>query len=117
MKTAVALVAVAFALSAGAATLDAQDAAKVAAGKKVYDTQKCATCHAIGGAGGKLASALDGVGKKLSEADIKKWLTNPAELEAKLPAKPKMPMSTWMKTHKQTDADIDALVAYMLSLK
>ena len=116
MKTIAAVVA-ALALSAGAATLNAQDAAKVAAGKKVYDTQKCATCHAIGGAGGKLASALDGVGKKLNEADMKKWLTNPAELEAKLPTKPKMPMSTWLKTHKQSDADIEALVAYMLSLK
>ena len=116
MKT-IAVVAAAFALSAGAATLNAQDAAKVAAGKKVYDTQKCATCHAIDGVGGKLAGKLDGVGKKLTEADIKKWLTSPAELEAKLPAKPKMPMSTWLKTHKQTDADVEALVAYMLSLK
>ncbi|HXT68777.1 MAG TPA: cytochrome c [Vicinamibacterales bacterium] len=117
MKTVVVLAAAAFALSAGAANLNAQDAAKVAAGKKVYETQKCATCHAIGGTGGKLASALDGVGKKLTEADIKKWLTNPAEMETKLKAKPKMPMSTWLKTHKQTDADVEALVAYMLSLK
>jgi mono/diheme cytochrome c family protein len=93
------------------------DPAKVAAGLKVYTDQKCATCHAIKGQGGKLASALDGVGGKLSAADIKKWLTTPAEMEAKLTTKPKMPMSTAMKSKKMSDADVDALTAYMLSLK
>ena len=95
----------------------APDPKKVAAGEKAYVTLKCGTCHMIKSVGGKQASALDGVGKKLSEADIKKWLTNPAELEAKLPQKPKMSMSGWMKTHKLTDADVDALVAYMMSLR
>ena len=95
----------------------APDAAKVAAGVKVYDTVKCGTCHQIKGAGGKLSTALDGVGGKLSEADIRKWLTSPAEMEAKLPKKPTMPMSTYLKSHKLSDADVDAVTAYMLSLK
>ena len=95
----------------------APDPQKVEAGKKAYETLKCGTCHAIKGTGGKLASALDGVGAKLPEADIKKWLTNPAEMEAKLPKKPTMPMSAYLKTHKLIDPDVDALVAYMLSLK
>jgi len=30
-----------------------QDAAKIEAGKKVYDAQKCMTCHAIAGKGMK----------------------------------------------------------------
>ncbi len=93
------------------------DPAKVAAGMKVYETQKCSTCHAIKGQGGKLSTALDGIGGKLSAADIKKWLTNPAEMEAKLTTKPKMPMSTYMKSHKLSDADVEALTAYMMSLK
>jgi mono/diheme cytochrome c family protein len=101
-------------LTAGAQTPDPK---KVAAGKAAYDTLKCSTCHAIGGVGGKLASALDGVGKKLTEADIRKWFTDPASMEAKLPKKPAMLMSTAMKSKKLTPADVDNLTAYMLSLK
>jgi mono/diheme cytochrome c family protein len=103
----------------GGAMLVAQapDPAKIAAGQKVFTAQKCDTCHAIAGKGGKLASALDGVGTKLPEADIRKWLANPAEMERTLPKKPAMPMSSFMKSHKLTDPDVDALTAYMLSLK
>lgn len=95
----------------------APDPKKVEAGQKVYETQKCATCHSIKGVGGKLSTALDGVGGKLSDADIRKWLTDPAPMEAKLPKKPVMPMSTFLKSHKLSDPDVDALVAYMTSLK
>jgi mono/diheme cytochrome c family protein len=93
------------------------DPAKVVVGQKIYDTEKCNTCHQIKGVGGKLSTALDGVGGKFSEADIRKWLTTPAAMEAKLPKKPPMPMSTYLKSHKLADADVDALTAYMLSLK
>jgi mono/diheme cytochrome c family protein len=93
------------------------DPRKIEAGKTAYDTQKCATCHAIQGVGGKLSTDLSTVGAKFTEADIKKWLTTPAEMEAKLAKKPVMPMSVYQKSHKLTDADVDALVAYMLSLK
>jgi hypothetical protein len=95
----------------------APDPAKVTAGQKAYATVKCDTCHSIAGKGGKLSTALDGIGGKMSEADIRKWLAAPAELEAKLPKKPAMPMSVYLKSHKLTDADVDALTAYMLSLK
>ncbi len=103
----------------GSATLGAQtpDPAKVAAGQQAFATQKCDTCHAIAGKGGKLSTALDGVGGKLKEADIRKWLTDPAGMEKTLPKRPTMPMSTFLKTHKLTDPDIEALTAYMLSLK
>ncbi len=111
----VTLVGLAIATSVVAA--QAPDPAKVAAGQKAYDAQKCSTCHAIKGQGGKLASALDGVGAKLPAADIKKWLTDPAAMEAKLTTKPKMSMSAAMKSKKLSDADVDALTAYMLSLK
>ena len=89
-----------------------QDAAKIEAGKKVYDANKCMSCHAIDGKGMK-KYPLDGVGAKLSADDIKKWLTNPAEMEAKLAVK--QPMK--MKVFKLAPADLDALVAYLASLK
>jgi len=95
----------------------AQDNAKVAAGKAAFAAQKCSVCHQVGGQGGKMAASLDGVGKKLAEADIRKWLTSTAEMEAKLPAKPKASMAAAMKSKKLTDTDIDGLVAYLMSLK
>ncbi len=109
------------AVAVGSAVLSAQapDPAKVAAGQKLYDTQKCAVCHSIKGVGGKLSTDLDGVGGKLSAVDIRKWLTTPKVMEATLAKKPVMLMSTVMAqpAHKLSDADVDALVAYMQSLK
>jgi len=92
----------------------AQDAALVAKGKAVYTAQKCSMCHAIEGKGGK-ASALDGVGKKLTAEQIHEWIVTPkaATTKAKSTKKPPMPD----KYSKLPAADIDALVAYMQSLK
>lgn len=98
------------------AMLGAQ-AAKVEAGKAAFTAQKCGTCHKVGDVGGKLASDLSTVGAKLSDGDIRNWLTKTADMEAKLATKPKAPMSGYMKTHKLTDADVDALAAYLGSLK
>ena len=91
-----------------------QDAAAVAKGKTVYTAQKCSMCHAIEGKGGK-ASALDGVGTKLTADQIKEWIVTPkaATTKAKSTKKPPMPD----KYSKLPAADIDALVAYMQSLK
>ena len=89
----------------------AQDADK---GKAVYAAQKCSVCHSIGGTGGK-ASALDGVGKKLSAAEIRAWIVTPKEMETKTKSVKKPPMPD--KYAKLPAADLDALVAYMASLK
>jgi len=89
-----------------------QDAAKIAAGKVVYDAQKCSMCHMIGGKGNKM-SVLDGVGTKLKADDLKTWITEPAKMEAKLATKPKIKM----KAYKLAPADLDSLVAYLGSLK
>ena len=91
----------------------AQDAALVKKGEEVYTAQKCAVCHSIGGKGGK-ANPLDGVGAKLSADDIRAWITDPVAMTKKTNSqkKPAMP-----KNAKLTPADVDALVAYMQSLK
>jgi mono/diheme cytochrome c family protein len=94
--------------------LMAQDAKKIADGKKLYDTKECAKCHSIAGKGAKI-SPLDGVGTKLSEADVKQWIVDPVAMEAKLTKKPKVKMSS--KKTKLTDPEVDAVVAYMMSLK
>jgi mono/diheme cytochrome c family protein len=90
----------------------AQDAAKK--GEAVYTAQKCSMCHQIAGKGNK-AVPLDGVGAKLSADDIKHWIINPTEMTAKTKSTKKPPMPN--KYGKLPAADIDALVAYMQSLK
>lgn len=92
----------------------AQDAKKIEAGKKVYEAQKCATCHQIAGKGNKMFP-LDGIGSKLSAADLRRWMTHTAEMEAKLPKPPAMKMSS--RKYNLKDEDLDALVAYLESLK
>jgi mono/diheme cytochrome c family protein len=89
----------------------AQDAAK---GQAVYTAQKCQMCHAIAGKGSK-TNPLDGVGAKLSAEDIRQWITNPTEAAAKAKSTKKPPMPN--KYGKLPAADLDGLVAYMLSLK
>jgi len=71
-------------------------------------------CHQVAGKGNKL-SPLDGVGKKLTAEQLKEWIVAPdaAATKAKSTKKPLMP-----KTYaKLPPADVDALVAYMQSLK
>jgi mono/diheme cytochrome c family protein len=89
-----------------------QDAVKK--GQEVYTAQKCQVCHAIAGKGNK-NNALDGVGAKLSAADTKKWITNPTEMMAQTKSTKKPPMPN--KYASLPAGDIDALVAYMQSLK
>ena len=83
-------------------------------GEEVYAAQKCQICHAIAGKGNK-ANPLDGVGKKLSADDIKKWITHPVEMTAQAKSTKKPPMPA--KYGSLPAADLDALVAYLASLK
>ena len=88
-------------------------AQSVAAGQKVYADQKCSVCHAIAGKGNKKGS-LDKIGTKLSADDIRSWITDAPAMAAKAKAERKPPMKAYSTIAK---ADVDALVAYMQSLK
>ncbi len=88
----------------------AQD--KVAQGKALVDANKCSICHSIAGKGNPKGS-LDGVGSKLSAAEIKEWLTDPAGMTAKSKAERKPPM----KKYTLKPEEVDALAAYLSSLK
>lgn len=88
----------------------AQD--KAAKGEKVYADNKCALCHSIGDKGNK-KGPLDGVGSKYSAADLKAWIVDAKGMTAKTKATRKPDM----KNYALPDADVDALVAYMQSLK
>ena len=99
---------------AAAPMLRAADDAQVKKGEAVYTAQKCSMCHQIAGKGNK-NSPLDGVGAKLSAADIKEWIVDPAAAAAKAKSTKKPPMPAKYKSLPA--ADVDALVAYMQSLK
>jgi mono/diheme cytochrome c family protein len=88
----------------------AQD--KVARGAAVYAEQKCQLCHSIAGKG-NAKGPLDAVGSRLSAADLKAWVVDAKGMTAKTKATRKPDM----KNYTLPDADVDALVAYMLTLK
>jgi ubiquinol-cytochrome c reductase cytochrome b subunit len=79
----------------------------VTRGKQIYIDHNCATCHSLNGEGGKIGPALDGVGPKHKADWHKKHFKNPADI---------VPGSIMPATNI-SDADLDALIAYMLSLK
>lgn len=100
-----------FALAMFTASASAQDAAK---GAKVYTDQKCSACHAIAGKG-NAKGALDDVGSKLSPAEIREWIVDPVAMTAKSKASRKPAMTA--KYAALPKDDLDALVAYLSSLK
>jgi len=91
-----------------------QDQAQITKGQQVYSAQKCQMCHAVAGKGNK-ANPLDGIGKKLSADDTRLWITKPTEMMAKTKSTKKPPMPN--KYGALPAADMDALVAYLQSLK
>ena len=89
----------------------AQDA-KLAKGAEVYAAQKCGLCHSIGEKGNK-KGPLDGVGTKLKADEIRLWMTDAKAMTAKTNSTRKPEM----KSYSLPKDDLDALVAYMVSLK
>lgn len=86
-----------------------QDAAS---GAKVFLDQKCALCHSVAGKG-NAKGPLDDVGTKLSAADIRAWITDAKGMTAKSGATRKPEM----KAYTLDKGDVDALVAYLSTLK
>lgn len=98
-----------FSVSVSAAAA-AQDL--VAKGGQVFTAQKCSLCHSIAGKGNAKGS-LDGVGTKLKPDEIRMWIVDAKAMTAKTQAVRK-PV---MKEYALPKDDVDALVAYLDSLK
>jgi hypothetical protein len=60
-------------------------------------------------------SPLDDVGSRLSGEAIRRWFTHTEEMENALPRRPAIRMSS--RKYSFSDADLDALVAYLKTLK
>ena len=87
----------------------AQDAAR---GATLYTEQKCSVCHSIAGKG-NAKGPLDEVGAKLSADDIRAWIVDAPGMTTKTKAARK-PL---MKKYDLPKGDVDALVAYLSTLK
>lgn len=86
--------------------------ALIAAGRRVFETQKCMRCHAIAGEGNP-RYPLDGVSERRTAESIRQWILAPAELEDQLPTGAFQVKQTY---RNQSPEDVDALVAYLQSL-
>jgi mono/diheme cytochrome c family protein len=91
----------------------AQNQAAVAKGMKVFADQKCALCHSVAGKGNPKGPLEDGIAK-LSADDIREWLVNAQAMRDKTGADRKPAMKSFATLPKD---DLDALVAYVVSLK
>lgn len=88
----------------------AQDAR--AKGEQIYVAQKCSLCHSIAGKGNPKGS-LDNVGAKLTPDEIRQWIVDAKAMTAKT----KAPRKPEMRSYTLSKEEVDALVAYMSSLK
>ena len=73
----------------------------------LYFTQVCQACHAVGGKGGAIGPALDGVGSRLTAEAIDQRLKDPASVKA----------DTKMPKLNLTEQDRAALVGWLTQLR
>ncbi len=83
-----------------------------AKGMQIFTNQKCALCHSVAGKG-NAKGPMDDVGSRLSPADIRAWIVDANAMTAKSGATRKPPM----KQYTLAADDVDALVAYISTLK
>lgn len=110
-RTVVFLVAAGVAWLGTARPATAQDA-KAEQGAALFVSQKCTLCHSAAGKGNP-KGALDSVNATHKAADIRQWILDPEGMREKTKAT-RMPA---MKAIKLTPDQVDALVAYITSLK
>jgi cytochrome c oxidase subunit II len=90
------------------ASASAQGASDTAGpGRQVFFLQGCYGCHRLGVAGTPIAHDLSHVGRKYTEADLARWLRDPAS------QKP----TAHMPRLALTEEEIHALAAYLGSLR
>lgn len=92
---------------ASAGAFAAGQAGNAANGEKLYTAQKCSVCHKIAGKGGPMGPELGKVGTKRDAKWLAGYLANPKSVDPKN----KMPVV------KLKGAEMDDLIAYLLSLK
>lgn len=109
-----------------AAVLAQDREALVARGKALFAQKGCYECHSIGNVGALIAPDLSRVGAKHREGDLARWLGRPSSAEPSEggrlrelePAERDMArLRPHMPTLKLTDTEVQALAAYLASLR
>ena len=95
-----------------AAPVAAQDAKLAEKGATLFVDQKCSLCHSIEGKGNKKAPMEEPLAK-LSADEIRQWIVDAKGMTAKTQPTRKPEM----KAYTLPKEDVDALVAYLSSLK
>lgn len=90
----------------------AQDKARIEQGAALFASQKCTMCHAAAGKGNP-KGALDNVVAKHKAEEIRQWIVDPEGMREKTHAT----RTPAMKPIKLSADQVDALVAYITSLK
>jgi mono/diheme cytochrome c family protein len=96
----------------GAAAANAQNTVKAEQGAALFASQKCTMCHSAAGKGNP-KGPLDNVVSTYKVDEIRQWLLDPDAMRAKTQAT----RTPAMKPIKLSGDQIDALVAYLTSLK
>lgn len=97
---------------AGESSRAAADPA-LARGRAVFDESGCARCHSIAGAGSP-RSPLDGVGSRLSAAEIRNFVLADAGVQGGLSPRA---IEAKRRYAELPAGDLDALVGYLAALK
>lgn len=78
----------------------------IVSGGIVYESADCQSCHRINGNGQEVGPDLSGVGLRLQEPYLRKWLRNPQAFKP----------DTQMPAVKVSASELDGLVSYLKSL-
>ncbi len=81
--------------------------AKIEQGRDLYAARKCPVCHAVEGKGGKVGPDLSKIGGRRDPAWLKQFLPNPKALFP----------DTIMPPFPGSEEELEALIAYLSSLK
>jgi mono/diheme cytochrome c family protein len=95
-----------------AASANAQDTAKAEQGAALFTSQKCTMCHSVAGKGNPKGSLEKGASTRTAD-EIRQWILDPEAMRAKT----KATRTPAMKLTKLSKDQVDALVAYLTSLK
>lgn len=91
--------------SSASVVVPADEGSQVAA--PVAFNQLCLACHQVGGSGGKVGPALDGIGSRQTAEWLTNWIRDPLSVKPGT-SMPKLPLS---------DQELDEIVKYLTSLK
>ena len=105
-------VAVSIGSVSGSISAAAQDTKKIEQGAALFVSQKCSQCHSIAGKG-NAKGPMDGIGAKRTADEIQQWIVDPEAMRAKT----KATRTPEMKLIKLGKAQVDALVAYLMTMK